>query len=573
MNDSLFLLDDKNKARKFLLDVKETQRILVEQEDTDGDFQITVNDFGPKSLSVGSADSGGYRKIEIRGTYMLSNLLQELALAEDYGRKHIVLDEARLNENPVDRLSRMIRHNFWDGLTRTIDADGLERICMDPKNRSANHRPRIYIPYSEDEVFDYYQQVAIDRPHLDLEVERLPKDITPDYVQSINDRPGILALALKKSIVDNKTTFHGVPFVVPGGRFNEMYGWDSYFEALGLLVDDRVDLAQGMVENFAYEIKHYGKILNANRSYYLSRSQPPFLTDMARQVYYKLSPNIDHKNWLRTMLQAAIKEYHTVWMSEPRLDPKTQLSRFRPAGKGIPPETEASHFDHIIQPFATQAGLSISELMKRYNEGTHIQPELDEYFLHDRAVRESGHDTTYRYEGRCANLATIDLNSLLYKYETDIADIIEQDLDGELQDYEGVKQTSEIWRHRALARKARINKYLWNEEKGMYFDYDTVTEKQIDYETVTTFWAMWAKCASQEQAEKMTRQALYKFEVMGGLVSGTAESRGIISLDRPNRQWDFPFGWAPHQILAWKGFENYGMIDIQQRLCYRWLYV
>ena len=196
-----------------------------------------MNDLGPKSLSVGTADSGGYRKIEIRGTYMLSNLLQELALAEDYGRKHIVLDEARLNENPVDRLSRMIKHNFWDGLTRTIDADGLERICMDPKNRSANHSPRIYIPYSEDEVFDYYQHVAMTKPHLGLEVERLPKDITPEYVQTINDRPGILSLALKKSIdIHGKTTFHGVPFVVPGGRFNEMYGWDSYFEALGLFL-------------------------------------------------------------------------------------------------------------------------------------------------------------------------------------------------------------------------------------------------------------------------------------------------------------------------------------------------
>lgn len=555
---------------------------MVEQEDTDGDFQITVNDLGPKSLSVGSADSGGYRKIEIRGTYMLSNLLQELALAEDYGRKHIVLDEARLSENPVDRLSRMIRHQFWDGLTRRIDAEGLERICMDPKNRSANHSPRIYVPFDEDEVFEYYQQVAMTKPHLCLEVEHLPQNITPEYVQSINDRPGILALALQKidDPVTGKKTFSGVPFVVPGGRFNEMYGWDSYFETLGLLIDHRVDLAQGMVDNFAYEIKHYGKILNANRSYYLSRSQPPFLTDMARQVYLNLSPNNNDNNsndsrqsWLRKVLQAAIKEYHTVWMSEPRLDPKTQLSRFRPDGKGIPPETEASHFDHVIQPYATHAGLAVSELMKRYNEGTHLEPELDDYFLHDRAVRESGHDTTYRYEGRCANLATIDLNALLYKYETDIADMIEEYLDSDLQDYDGVQQESQVWRERARQRKTRIDQYLWNEEQGMYFDYDTVTEKQSQYESVTTFWAMWAKCASQVQAERMTRQSLHKFEVVGGLVSGTAESRGTISLDRPNRQWDFPFGWAPHQILAWKGFENYGMIDVQQRLTYRWLYV
>ncbi|CAG8526095.1 6289_t:CDS:2, partial [Acaulospora morrowiae] len=217
-----------NRPRKFIIDVEETKRILLEQEDTNGDSQITIQDLGPKTLTVGTASSGGHRKFEIRGTYMLSNLLQELALAEGYGRKHVVLDEARLNENPVDRLSRMIKNLFWDGLTRKIDAEGLEVICADPKNRTADHSPRIYIPHGEDEIYEYYKGVAETRPHLKLEVEKLPKDITPEYVKSINDRPGILSLAMQKTVDDKgNVTFKGVPFVVPGGRFNEMYGWDS----------------------------------------------------------------------------------------------------------------------------------------------------------------------------------------------------------------------------------------------------------------------------------------------------------------------------------------------------------
>ncbi|KAG0170044.1 alpha,alpha-trehalase nth1 [Apophysomyces sp. BC1034] len=572
--------DDKSKAQKFLIDVKETQRALVEQEDTDGDFQITVNDLGPKSFAVGTAASGGFKKMEIRGTYMLSNLLQELALAEDYGRKHIVLDEARLNENPVDRLSRMIRHNFWDGLTRTIDAEGLEIISADPKNRSANHNPRIYVPHDEQEIYEYYKQVAATREHLRLEVELLPKDITPEYVKSINDRPGILALAMSKTLDDHgRPNWRGVPFVVPGGRFNEMYGWDSYFEALGLLVDGRVDLAQGMVDNFVYQIRHYGKILNANRSYYLCRSQPPFLTDMALRVYEHLQNQTqkgeeDEKNtrWLRGVIQAAIKEYHTVWMCEPRLDVKTGLSRFRPEGLGIPPETEASHFDHVITPYALAAQCSVEEYMRLYTQGLIVEPMLDEYFLHDRAVRESGHDTTYRYEKRCANLATIDLNSLLYKYERDIAEAIHTIFKDSFVDYDGTPQLAADWAGRAEDRRKRIDRYLWNEQESLYFDYDTVKEEQSIYESVTTFWAMWAGCASPVQAEQMLRHALPKFEVVGGLVSGTEESRGVISLDRPNRQWDFPFGWAPHQIMAWRGFENYGRSDVAQRLAYRWLY-
>ncbi|KAI9321904.1 trehalase-domain-containing protein [Dichotomocladium elegans] len=563
--------DDKSKAQKFLIDVQETQRILVEQEDTDGDYQITVNDLGPKSFSVGTADSGGYRKIDIRGTYMLSNLLQELALAKDYGRKHIVLDEARLNENPVDRLSRMIRHNFWQGLTRRIDADGLELICADTKNRSANHTPRIYIPHGEDAMYNYYKQVADTRKHLRLEVERLPARITPEFVKSINDRPGILALAMRKG--KNEGEFSGVPFVVPGGRFNEMYGWDSYFETLGLIVDGRWELARDMVDNFCYQIKHYGKILNANRSYYLSRSQPPFLTDMALQLYkHRPDQKDDLKPWMRDVFQAAIKEYFTVWMASPRLDPKTGLSRYRPDGLGIPPETEASHFDHVIEPYASRLGISKEKYMDEYNSGAIQEPELDEYFLHDRAVRESGHDTTYRFEKVCANLATIDLNSLLYKYEVDIAEAIRTILDGELLDSNGVVQRAEDWEARAARRKDAIDTYLWNEDKGLYFDYDTVKEEQTKYESVTAFWAMWAGCASEHQAKKMTNDSLAKFEALGGLVSGTEESRGVISLDRPNRQWDFPFGWAPHQIMAWRAFDNYDMHDVAARLAYRWLY-
>lgn len=164
---------------------------------------------------------------------MLSNLLQELALAKDYGRKHIVLDEARLNENPVDRLSRMIRNLFWNGLTRCIDGDGLEAICADPKNRSKNTAPRIYVPEAEPEMYEYYKAVAAEKPHLNLQVDKLPKHFTAEYVKNLNDKPGILALAMEKvKKEDGTTTLKGIPFVVPGARFNELYNWDSYFISL-----------------------------------------------------------------------------------------------------------------------------------------------------------------------------------------------------------------------------------------------------------------------------------------------------------------------------------------------------
>lgn len=126
------------------------------------------------------------------------------------------------------------------------------------------------------------------------------------------------------------------------------------------------------------------------------RSQPPFLTDLALQVYSRLDPATpaENKTWLRNILQSAIKEYHTVWMAEPRLDPVSGLSRYRPDGSGIPPETEASHFTHLLQPYAQKHGISVNEFILAYNDKEISEPDLDTYFLHDRAVRESGHDTT-----------------------------------------------------------------------------------------------------------------------------------------------------------------------------------
>lgn len=578
--------DDLNsKPRKFLIDVEDTQRQLVAQEDTDGDFQITVDDVGPKVIKVGTADSNGFLKFDIRGTYMLSNLLQELALANDYGRKHIVLDEVRLNENPVNRLSRMIRQSFWNGLTRRIDGEGIEIICADPKNRSANHAPRIYVPYDDVETLEYYQNFARSRPDLKLDVQRLPEDITPQYVKSINKLPGILSLAMKK-VTDptGNTTLRGVPFVVPGGRFNEMYGWDSYFESLGLMIDGRLDLAKSMVDNFVYEIEHYGKILNANRSYYLTRSQPPFLTDMALRVFERLpsEQEAENKAWLSTAFAAAVKEYYTVWMVPPRLDPKSGLSRFHPTGIGMPPETEATHFNHVVEPYAKELGVDIETYQAMYNDGRVVEPRLDQYFVHDRGVRESGHDTTYRLEKKCADIATIDLQALLYKYEIDIGETIRDKFEDrfempltKIQIQQGSKptvETSEIWFERARKRKELIDKYCWNEEVGLYFDYDTRLEEQSVYESVTAFYALWAGCASEAQAARVIEVGLHRFEVTGGLVCGTEESRGRIALDRPNRQWDYPFGWAPHQIMAWQACRKYGYEDVARRLAYRWLY-
>ena len=125
----------------------------------------------------------------------------------------------------------------------------IEVAGRDPKDWTADPRPRIYVPPGAPTQFEYYEKIAKDHPELRLDVQMLPAVITPDYVMELNDKPGLLALAMEKKLNEStgETDLVGVPFVVPGGRFNELYGWDSYMESLGLLVSDRDDLAKGMV--------------------------------------------------------------------------------------------------------------------------------------------------------------------------------------------------------------------------------------------------------------------------------------------------------------------------------------
>ena len=181
-----------------------------------------------------------------------------------------------------------------------------------------------------------------------------------------------------------------------------------------------------------------------------------------------------------------------------------------------------------------------------------------------------------------ADLATIDLNCLLYKYETDIAWAIRNVFDDSLEVparccASGAEspnvQTSADWDLKAANRKRQIDKYLWNEGSGIYVDYNTVTQKQATFESVTCLYALWCGVASPAQAASLVSKGLPMFEQLGGLSCGSRRSRGPVGPGIPARQWDYPFGWAPHQILAWDGLRRYGYETEATRLIYRWLHM
>ena len=132
-------------------------------------------------------------------------------------------------------------------------------------------------------------------------------------------------------------------------------------------------------------------------------------------------------------------------------------------------------------------------------------------------------------------------------------------------------QTSALWAERAEKRKRAIWKYCWDAERGMFFDYDLKEKAHTGLESATTFWALWARVASASQAASLVANALPKLEVLGGLAGTSRASLG--ELDGPTRQWDYPYGWAPHQILAWHGLRAYGFEVEARRLAYRWLFM
>jgi alpha,alpha-trehalase len=539
----------------FDLPVEKTLNELLAGYDTDGDKKITKDDAPNKDYFMVSTKGD---TVIIRNTYYLSNLLQELAIAHEDRQENVLITLSRIQEPPAERISRRIKNQFWDDLTRTIDEEGLNRIMGDEKMH--DERQRIYIPYDDEVGRAYFSSLQKKRPNLDIVI--LPKEITPEYVQSINNEPGILALKIE----DGK----GVPFVVPGGRFNEMYGWDSYFEGIGLLLDHRLDLAKGMVDNFCYQIKHYGKILNANRSYYLTRTQPPFLTSYIRKVYKAMIGK--DKKWLAESLSIAIQEYEEVWMMPGGRLTENGLNRYHAEGIGIPPETEPGHFKAILKEYAEKYALPVNEFEEKYKNGEIKDKELDMYFVHDRTMRESGHDTTWRLDDRAADLNCVDVNSLLYKYERDFEFLIGTYFKDGFVAENGRTYTPEYWHDKAEKRKALMHQHLWNEKKNCYFDYNFKTGKQLDFMSATNFFPLWAGLCTQEEADKLVKVLMQELKAEGGFLASTKESTDKYATNDVQRQWDYPYGWAPHQMMLWKGLTRYGYENEAREMVYRWLW-
>ena len=433
-------------------------------------------------------------------------------------------------EGRLDALRAHIRR-AWADLTRTHR--DLLKAADDPKLQLPADAPRpVYISRREDR-------------------ERVARELAAQMGEKAWARIELRVLPERPL----EMTEHGLlylprPYVVPGGRFNEMYGWDSFFIQLGLMRDDQTALARDMVENFLYEIEHYGTLLNANRTYYLTRSQPPFLSRMIA-MQHEAAPD---EALLRRALPR-LAEYHQFWTAEPHVVEGLGLSRYYDRGEGPAPEVVASeldgagrtHYDRVREYYRTHV-VADYDVSRFYDPGRDVLTPL--FFKGDRSMRESGFDPSNRFGPFSVDIvhhAPVCLNSLLYRMELDMADF-----HAELGD------TAEAARYRGLAetRRGAVDRYLWDEDAGLYLDYNFETERRRPYVFATTFYPLWVGLASPKQAARV-RDVLRQLEAPGGLLTST---------ERTGSQWDAPFGWAPLQWIAVQGLRRYGFDEDADRL-------
>ena len=411
----------------------------------------------------------------------------------------------------------------WHTLTRS--SAELAKAAPDPKFKPmADGRWPVYVSSREDVK-------VIERK---LRAQMSPQDFSTIEIRQL---PGDVSEVQQHGLL-----YLPYPYVVPGGRFNEMYGWDSYFTQVGLVRDDELVLAKNMVDNFLYQIEHYGKILNANRTYYLSRSQPPFLTQMILNVYRK-QPN---RAWLRATVPA-IEKYYRFWITEPHLTKETVLSRYYDLGDGPAPEVLSGerddkgrdHYDLVKDYYRTHE-------VKDYDLSRYYDKEKDQltalFYKGDRSMRESGFDPSNRFGPFNVDIIHYDpvcLNSLLYLMETDTAEILR---------ILGRAAEGRVWMKRAEERRQRINRLMWDDQDGLYYDYNFERKEVRRYPFVTTFYPLWVGVADKRQAERIVAN-LHLFERPGGLLTSTTVT---------GSQWDAPFGWAPTEMIAIQGLRRYG---------------
>lgn len=339
------------------------------------------------------------------------------------------------------------------------------------------------------------------------------------------------------------------PYIVPGGRFSEQFYWDSYFIMLGLAVENRWEMIEGMIKNYCYMIRKFGFIPTANRTYFLSRSQPPFFSHMIRLLARHRGRKV-----LVEYLPYLLIEYRFWMKGRSKLGPTEHkaFARVVEMPNGI---LLNRYYDNKTTPRPESLREDVETAQDAQDRQT------DRLYLHLRAGAESGWDFSSRWFSdpqdirsiHTADIIPVDLNALLYQLEMTIADA-----------YQLLKQNLAMRKYQAMAeRRAKaINTYCWDEKEQFYVDYNFHYGQPTGRLSLAAVFPLYAKIATKQQAQAVAKKLEEVFLKEGGLVATPIEN---------GQQWDAPNGWAPLHWIAIEGLRNYGYHGLATDIKNRWI--
>lgn len=346
------------------------------------------------------------------------------------------------------------------------------------------------------------------------------------------------------------------PYIVPGGRFREIYYWDSYFTSLGLVLSGQIDMVKSMVKNFIDIQKQVGLIPNGNRSYYHTRTQPPVLT-LLLELILQHDPRVTSESSDPFFIECvnAIEKEYQLWM-----DGENLLCDSIPSHRRVV-KLDGFHLNRYWDDAASPRAESYNEDIALAN---HL-PELERasFYRSIRAACESGWDFSSRWlkDGKTlasihtTDIIPIDLNALLYKSERDLAEYF-----AKLNQFNKAQEYTQ----RASNRAKAIQHYLWDPQASWYLDYDFVAKQAKSTRSLAGLVPLFTGLCSSEQAETLHKGLIKDFLKEGGLVT---------TLDYSGQQWDAPNGWAPLNYIACKGLLDYGFNASAKNIIQSWLHV
>ena len=430
---------------------------------------------------------------------------------------------------------------FIDVQSANVLNDYKTFVDCSPKIKPSEIRKR----YARDKVkndFDL-KQFVLENFHLPPPLEKKQIDKKRDMITHLKNHWSYLVRTADSD--ETYSTLINLPhsYIVPGGRFREMFYWDSYFSIIGLLESDEDALALGMIKNFAYLIKKFGYIPNGNRTYFATRSQPPFFAEMLA-IY-------SNKNGMNSIAEylPALEQEYTFWTSHD--------SSENVYGRTVLLENGSLNRYNGTLTTARAEGYGKE---KRWAADV-PEDQRPIYHRHLRAACESGWDFSSRWfaDGKnktttnCESILPVCLNSLLFGMEQQLI---------AMHDHVDNQEEVAYYKKQAERRKNSMNRYLWSDAAGCFMDYNFVQETHTDIYSLATAYPLYFGAATDDQASQVAEVIRKKLLFAGGAATTTVNT---------GEQWDYPNGWAPLQWITVIGLANYGHQELAQDIARRWL--